>query len=73
VKLFWIACGKGDFLFDENEALHAFLTAKGVPHTYRLTEGGHCWRLWRRYLAELLPLLFADDQPRRDESFLPGA
>ncbi len=60
LKLFWVGCGKRDFLLDENEALHAFLTAKGIPHTYHLTDGGHSWRLWRRYLAELLPLLFAD-------------
>jgi enterochelin esterase-like enzyme len=29
-----------------------------LQHTYRLTEGPHDWIVWRKYLAEFLPLLF---------------
>jgi enterochelin esterase family protein len=54
----WIAIGEKDFLLDNNEKLHAWLQSKNVQHSYRVTEGAHTWRVWRRYLAELVPLLF---------------
>ena len=56
--LLWIACGKDDFLLERNETFVAWLKDQSIRHTWRLTEGGHEWRVWRRYLTELLPLLF---------------
>ncbi|MCP5113026.1 MAG: esterase [bacterium] len=58
VPLLWIAIGKKDFLLKPNEAFIAFLTEKGINHTFRLTEGDHSWPVWRRYLREFVPLLF---------------
>ncbi len=58
LKLLWIGCGEDDFLLDRNEAFTAWLSEKGIRHTYRLTDGGHDWIVWRKYLAEFLPLLF---------------
>ena len=60
LKLFWIGCGRDDFLLDRNERFVRWLQEKGVEHTYRLTEGSHNWSVWRAYLEELLPQLFAD-------------
>ena len=58
--LLWIGCGKDDFLIDRNRDFTTWLSDKGIDHTYRLTDGGHDWTVWRKYLAELLPLLFLE-------------
>ena len=57
-KLFWIGCGKTDFLIQNNNALRAYLDSKGHKYTYLETDGGHIWRNWRIYLSEYAPLLF---------------
>jgi enterochelin esterase-like enzyme len=58
LRLLWIGCGEDDFLLEQNQQFDALLTRRGIQHTYRLTEGNHSWPVWRRYLGELLPLLF---------------
>jgi enterochelin esterase family protein len=58
LKLLWFACGKDDFLLKQNQQFDELLTARGIRHTFKLTEGNHSWPVWRRYLAEFLPLLF---------------
>lgn len=65
LRWLWIGCGKEDFLLPRNEALIALLREKGVEHVWRLTEGGHSWPVWREYLAEVLPQLFAPAPRRR--------
>lgn len=57
-RLVWIGCGRQDFLFENNKQFVAGLTSRGVPVTYRETEGAHVWSVWRLYLHETLPLLF---------------
>jgi enterochelin esterase family protein len=61
LKLLWIAIGKDDFLRVRNEAFDADLTAHGIHHEFQLTDGGHAWPVWRRYLVEFLPRLFTGD------------
>lgn len=58
LQLLWIACGRDDFLIEPNRRLTAELTRQGVRHTYHETEGAHTWPIWRRYLAEFVPLIF---------------
>ena len=58
LKLFWIACGKKDFLFQRNAEFTALLKEKGIRHEYVETEGDHSWPVWRRYLTEFAPKLF---------------
>jgi len=58
LKLFWIACGKKDFLFTRNREFTALLKDKGVRYDYVETEGDHSWPVWRRYLTEFAPKLF---------------
>jgi len=58
LNLLWIACGKDDFLLEENEAFIRRLEKSGIEHAWLLTEGGHSWPVWRDYLAKLAPLLF---------------
>ncbi len=58
LDLFWIACGRDDFLLDRNEAFTKLLSEKGIQHTYHLTEGVHNYHVWRQNLATLAPALF---------------
>jgi enterochelin esterase family protein len=61
IRLLWIGCGSSDFLFQRNKSFITWLESKGIDHTYRETEGGHSWRVWRKYLAEFMPLLFVEN------------
>ncbi len=58
LKLFWIACGKDDFLFNANNAFNTSLKDKGLNHEYLVTEGNHSWPVWRDYLVQFAPKLF---------------
>lgn len=57
-KLYWIAIGKTDFLYDANKEYRAKLDAMGMPYKYVESEGGHIWRNWRVYLTQFAPQLF---------------
>ena len=58
LKLFWIACGKKDFLFARNGEFTALLKDKGIRYEYVETEGDHSWPVWRLYLTDFAPKLF---------------
>jgi enterochelin esterase-like enzyme len=58
IDLLWIACGKDDTAFKGANTLHQALEQAGIRHTFLETEGAHHWRVWRRYLRDLAPLLF---------------
>ena len=58
LKLLWIGCGKDDFLLKRNEDFVAMLKEKNIRYDWHLSEGGHSWPVWRKYLAELAPKLF---------------
>lgn len=60
LRLLWIGCGEDDFLLSRNESLNASLKEAGIEHVYRITPGGHAWPVWRGYLREIAPLLFAE-------------
>jgi enterochelin esterase family protein len=60
LMLLWIGCGKEDGLFAGNKKFEEWLTSEGVKHIWKESPGAHSWRVWRRYLAELTPLLFQD-------------
>jgi len=58
LQLFWIGCGRSDFLFQANQKFFEQLNAKQIKHVAHITDGAHEWRLWRLYLNEFVPLLF---------------
>jgi enterochelin esterase-like enzyme len=58
VKLYWIGCGKDDFLFESVTTLRKFYDDLGFKYEYRESTGGHTWPNWRIYLSELAPKLF---------------
>lgn len=64
LKLLWIAIGKDDFLLDRNKRLDEVLTAHGITHTFKVTDGNHSWPVWRKYLAEFTPMLFDNKQSK---------
>lgn len=69
IDLLWIACGREDGALKGASALHQSLEQAGIEHTYLETDGAHHWRVWRRYLRDLAPLLFkpAPPAPKRTE------
>ena len=58
VKLYFLACGKADFLWQGSVKLDQTLTEQGLEHTFFVSEGGHVWANWRLYLNSFAPLLF---------------
>ncbi len=57
-KLYFLACGDTDFLFDSAKTLDKMLTDTGNKHTFFVTPGGHTWANWRIYLNAFAPQLF---------------
>lgn len=51
---YYIDCGDDDFLIKGNMELHSALLDKGVPHEFRVRNGGHTWTYWRTALPEVL-------------------
>lgn len=56
--LYYIAIGKTDFLYKDNQALREKMDVNKYPYVYKETDGGHIWRNWRVYLADFAPRLF---------------
>ena len=57
-KLYFLACGDSDFLFESAKTLDKMLTDTGNKHTFYVTPGGHTWSNWRIYLNTFAPQLF---------------
>ena len=58
IKLLWVGAGKDDFALSGAKALDATLTAKGIKHIFRITDGRHEWNIWRFHLNEVAPQMF---------------
>ncbi len=58
VKLYFLACGDADFLFEGSKALDKTLTEQGLDHVFFVSDGGHTWANWRLYLNTFAPKLF---------------
>ena len=58
VKLYFLACGDADFLFQGSQQLDKTLTEQGLDHIYYVSDGGHTWANWRLYLNTFARLLF---------------
>ena len=57
-KLYWIACGKDDFVYQSVITLRETLDKNDFKYIYRESTGGHTWANWRIYLSEFAPMLF---------------
>ncbi len=58
IKLLWIGCGVDDTAMVGARTTHEALQKAGIQHTFVESEGAHHWRVWRRYLRDVAPLLF---------------
>jgi enterochelin esterase family protein len=58
LKVFFIACGRQDGLFERSQKLSELLTAHQIKNTFSPSEGAHAFKVWRLYLSEFAPLLF---------------
>ena len=58
LKLLYLTIGRADGLIAGNQRFDEALTQAGIRHTFNTTEGGHWFRVWRRDLYEIAPLLF---------------
>lgn len=58
VPKLWIACGQDDFLLERNRTFCSRLDQRRTPYHYQETTGGHTWYVWRKYLADFLPIAF---------------
>lgn len=54
---FYIDCGDDDFLYKGNSALHVKMRDLGIPHEYRVRQGGHEWGYWRTGLYDGLKFI----------------
>ena len=52
-----ICTGKADMFHPNAKRLHRRMERKHIPHRYTVSDGGHTWRNWRRYLSEFLQTL----------------
>ncbi len=50
----YIDCGDDDFLYEGNALVHIAMRKAGVPHEYRVRDGGHTWTYWRESLPDVL-------------------
>jgi len=58
LKVFYIACGKADSLFEPAQSFDQILTKHEIKHSFVPSEEGHVWRNWRNYLTDFAPQLF---------------
>jgi S-formylglutathione hydrolase FrmB len=54
---YYIDCGDDDFLYKGNSALHVKMRNLGIPHEYRVRQGGHEWSYWRTGLYDGLKFI----------------
>lgn len=57
-KLYWIACGTDDFLYQNNLDFMKTLDEIGFEYTYHESDRGHIWANWRQYLLLFAQKLF---------------
>uniref|UniRef100_S0DGJ3 Carbohydrate esterase family 1 protein n=1 Tax=termite gut metagenome TaxID=433724 RepID=S0DGJ3_9ZZZZ len=57
-KLYWIACGDTDFLYQGVLSSMKKMDEIGFKYTWRESGEGHIWKNWRIYLSEFAPMLF---------------
>lgn len=56
--LYYIACGKTDFVYKSVTDYRKLLDDNGFKYEYYESDGGHIWRNWRIYLTEFATKLF---------------
>ena len=58
----FIACGKQDFLIEQNRDFYKFLIDNEVNVEYKEDEGSHNWDFWNKYLEPSIEWLLKDNK-----------
>ncbi|WP_261806003.1 alpha/beta hydrolase [Lapidilactobacillus luobeiensis] len=59
----WQAIGQSDFMYQDNQKLHTFLTTQlDLKVTYHVSPGEHDWDYWNQQLPLVFNWLFADQK-----------
>jgi enterochelin esterase family protein len=59
LQAIYIGCGTADSLFPRSQRLSELFTKRNIRHTFTATqEGFHNFTVWRKYLAEFVPMIF---------------
>lgn len=58
LTLFWIANGKPDIAYKNNQAMLELFDKYKLRYEYREGKGGHDWASWKNHLYAFAPLLF---------------
>ena len=53
----FMACGKQDFLIEQNRAFHKFLIENDINVDYKEDDGSHDWEFWNKYLEKSIEWL----------------
>lgn len=53
----FIDCGDDDQLYEGNSLIHIAMKKKGIPHEFRIRNGGHNWTYWRESLPSVLAFI----------------
>jgi alpha-glucosidase len=56
-KIYWIAIGKDDFLYQSLTDYRQWLDTNGHAYTYYESEGGHTWPNWQDYIIRFLQMI----------------
>ena len=62
LKLFWIANGKPDIAYKNNQAMLEMFDKYKLRYVYNEGKGGHTWDSWKNHLFVFAPLLFRGDK-----------
>jgi S-formylglutathione hydrolase FrmB len=54
---YFIDCGDDDPLYTGNSLLHVAMRDAGIPHEYRVRDGGHTWEYWKISLPAALAFI----------------
>lgn len=57
----FMACGKQDFLIEQNRAFYKFLIDNNIDVCYKEDEGVHNWEFWNKYLEPSIEWLLKDN------------
>jgi enterochelin esterase-like enzyme len=50
----YIDCGDDDSHVEGNSLVNIAMRKNGIPHEFRVRDGGHTWTYWRAALPEVL-------------------
>lgn len=62
LHMLWVSCGTEDTLFNANQAFVKLLNDHGVKNTWHTEPGAHWFRVWRKDLHEIAPMLFTQQK-----------